>query len=129
MKEYQRKGDGRYVLPQDVYMRTVWAVRSYPRLLRERRDLLGVTTGAIDGMPRAKATVSSTERTAERLERITAQIDAIEQALDEIPPEYRRGVLGQLLGRCGWPPDASRSTYGRWKSRFLYAAAQRLGHV
>ena len=47
----------------------------------------------------------------------------------KVPKEYRKGVWNNIQNRCPFPIDADRSTYARWKSKFIRDVAVSLGMV
>ena len=46
-----------------------------------------------------------------------------------IPEEYRKGVWRSVMYNEPYPLDASRSTYGLHKSRFVYKVAENLNWI
>jgi len=81
------------------------------------------------GSQRSGKKSSSTERTAIRLSSMGSDMKAVEQALILIPEEYRDGVMDNLVYGLRYPGDAGRSTYWRWKQKFMYSVAKNLNHV
>ena len=97
MREYQQGRDKDYVLPRNVYMQTIWCIRDYERL-REMDDIVA---------------------------KYRAQ--AIEKALDEIPDEYREGLMDNITSHDRYEAFAHENTWKVWKQRFIYHAANNLG--
>lgn len=64
---------------------------------------------------------------AVKRERYVRLIAIIDDEKRKIPDEYQRGVWESIMYGSRFPDDANRSTYGRWKSRFVYNIAVRLG--
>jgi hypothetical protein len=64
-----------------------------------------------------------------KMEDIRKVTDAIEQELLQIPKEYRQGVWESITERKRFPDDADRSTYGRYKSKYVYSVAVRLNYL
>lgn len=85
--------------------------------------------GASDGQPRASTPGRPTEGKALKLLRTSDYCSAIESALNEIPTEYRRGVFHNICYGSMFPDDAAYSTYKRWRQRFIYTVALKLGEV
>lgn len=102
MRHYQRKKDNPYQLPHNVYMQCLYLIRDYDRL---RKMLHSVAVNE-----------SQTKV-------IELRCEAIEQALVVVPPEYHSGVLDNIMYGCGYPIDASHTTYGNWRRRFIYQLA------
>lgn len=83
-----------------------------------------------DGMPTAQGFTGDPtfEKTA-KMEDIRRVTDAIEQELLMVPPEYRKGIWESITDRKRFPDDADRTTYGRWKSKYVYGVAKRLNYI
>lgn len=127
MKDYQRKKNNKYILPGAVYMQTVWTIRDYKRMKEEAASLLLSSPPPPDGQPKGTGTGDEVASKAFRREEILRKIKAIDTALEVVPREYRKGVWHSVVERRAFPRDADRATYGRWKSRFVFEAAVRLG--
>lgn len=125
---YQRQKNNRYILPTAVWNKTIWQIRDYYRL-KEARDDIIYQRGADDGMPHGSGTGDPTFQKAEKLSRVTDVVKAIEDALKQIPQEYRKGVWDNVQFRSPYPDDAARRTYGRMKARFVFLVARRLDYV
>lgn len=129
-REYQRKKNNRYALPQAVYLQTLWIIRDYQRMRDEYSAIGTVHSPVVDGMPHGQGGTSDpVMKTASRAAVLSEKLEAIDKGLAEIPPEYRRGVWESIQYRNPYPYDADRTTYGRHKSHFIYAVAQRLDLV
>lgn len=125
LKEYQRKRNNPYRLPHNLYMRVLYLIRDYDRLKSERQEIL-YASPVNDGMPRGNATSSTTESKAIRLARLDEDCKAVEQALIQVPTEYRRGVLNNICYGSQFPFDASYSTYKRWRQRLIFWTAENM---
>lgn len=68
-------------------------------------------------------------RTVIRRERMMQSIDAVDYGLSQIPEVYRKGVWDNIVKHQAYPDYADRSTYGRYKSKFIYNVAERLGLI
>ena len=128
MKEYQRKRNNPYQLPHNVYMRVLYHIRDYERMKAERQEIL-YATPVFDGQPRGNRVSSPTENRAIRLARVDEDCEALEQALVEIPPEYRTAVMNNICRQYPYPCDADYSTYSRWRQRLISFTAKNLGLV
>lgn len=126
MRDYQRKKGNSYRLPKDVYRSTLWTIRGYHRMKDEATAILLESPAPPDGQPRGTATGDEVFSKAARREALLLKVKAIDEALEIVPPEYRRGVWNSVQYFDAFPIDADRSTYGRWKSRFVYEAANKL---
>ena len=98
---YQRK-TRKYTLPTAVYNATVWQIRDYYRLKE-----------AFDGADDKSIMVD-----------VKTVIDGIDNAMEHIPEEYRKGVWDNIMFQSAYPLDASRATYGRHKSAFIFEVAE-----
>ena len=125
---YQRQKNNRYILPTAVWNKTIWQIRDYYRL-KEARDDIIYQRGADDGMPHGSGTADPTFRKAEKLARVQDVVKVIEDALEQIPQEYRKGVWDSVQFRSPYPQDADRTTYSRMKARFVYTVARKLDYI
>jgi len=125
---YQRQKNNRYILPTAVWNKTIWQIRDYYRL-KEARDDIIYQRGADDGMPHGSGTGDPTFRKAEKLARVQDVVKVIEDALEQIPQEYRKGVWDSVQFRSPYPQDADRTTYSRMKARFVYTVARKLDYI
>lgn len=125
MRDYQIQKNTKYKLPQAVYHTALWKIRDYYRLKEIARDLIETRaeeSGGIRGSDMGDKVVS----TAIKRERILEDINKIDLSLKDIPSEYRQGVWNNIQFRQPYPLDADRSTYGRYKSKFICRLAERL---
>lgn len=120
---YNRK---KYRLPKEVYMKTLWHIRDYPRLKEECEALFG---GAplMDGQPKGNTPGDPTGQIAVKYAELSDGIRAVEESLREIPKEYRQGVLDNIVLRIRYPDYAHENTWRYYRQRFIYGVAVRLG--
>lgn len=127
---YQRKKNNKYILPNAVYNHTIWQIRDYKRLKQALTLIPQESPNPPDGMPTAKGfTGDPVYQKIAKMEDIRKVTDAIEQELLQIPKEYRKGVWESIQDRRRFPDDADRSTYGRYKSKYVYSVAVRLNYL
>lgn len=127
MADYQRIKHTKYILGRVVYNKTVWRIRDYYRL----KDL---ANSVIDSSPEPRQPkVSQTFKISDTVADIVAkrekyirEIDIIDKCLLGIPEEYRKGVWNNIMYSEPYPIYADRTTYGRWKSKFIYDVAHNL---
>ena len=119
MRDYQRKR-GRYILPRAVYNGVIWKIRDYYRMKQVAEDLLSIGAINYDSMPKSSGTGDMVSR-----EQLVKEIKVIEEALLDLPEEYRSGVWNNILFGSPYPIDADRTTYGRYKSKFIYRVAEK----
>ena len=128
-RDYQRKLNNKYRLPREVYHLTLWQIRDYYRMKDEADAILEESPPPPDGQPKGQKTGDEVASKAMRREDYLRKTKAIEYALDIVPPEYQKGVWKSVVYADPFPIDAARSTYGMWKSRFVYECAYRLGII
>ena len=126
MKEYQRIKKNPWILPRNLYMQTLYVIRDYERLKEEYEDILAGSAIHMDGQPKGTKIGDPTGTTAARLEKYHDRLKAIEAAKEEIPKEYIKGIWQNILYAAPFPHDASRSTYGLYKSKFGFEVAKRI---
>ena len=128
--EYQRQKNNKYILPTAVYNHTIWQIRDYRRLKEALAAIPQESPEPLDGMPRGRGGVGDpVYAKAVKMAAIRRVVDAIESELKAIPSEYRRGVWESIQERKRFPNDADRSTYGRYKSKYVYSVAVRLNYI
>lgn len=128
MRDYQAH-KSKYLLPYEVYHQTLWTIRDYDRMKAEAEAILEESPPPPDGQPKGTKTGDEVFSKAMRREEYVRKTRAIEAALEVVPEEYRLGVWRNVTEWKRYPLDADRTTYGRWKSRFIFEAANRLGIV
>ena len=125
MKDYQPKYKNKYYLRKGLYQKTLAFVRDYDGMRQDRINIIHGTSSALDGMPRGSGTSDTTADKAMRILALDGDIDAIEKALNTIPPEYRSSVMTLIMtGKVPFNAYAHRTTIWRWKSKFLYLTAK-----
>ena len=130
MRDYMRKYPEKYRLPREVYHQTIWRIRDYYRLKSEADAVLTESPAPPDGQPGAHGkNTDEVARKAERREKLMEQIWPIEEALRELPAEYRKGVWANVHWGTRFPNDAGRATYGRYKARFIFLVAEKSGLI
>lgn len=126
IRDYQPKKT-KYILPQGIYMSTLWIIRDYSRMKESIEDAI-LTTPVHDGMPRGSGISDPTANKAMSLSGVIGgRIKAIEEAKKDIPEEYMHGVWNNIQYRMPFPQDAARETYSRYKSKYIFLVAERLG--
>ena len=125
MKDYQPKYKNKYYLRKGLYQKTLAFVRDYDGMWQDRINIIHGTSSALDGMPRGSGTSDTTADKAMRILALDGDIDAIEKALNTIPPEYRSSVMTLIMtGKVPFNAYAHRNTIGNHKRRFLYLVAK-----
>lgn len=124
IRDYQRKG--KYILPQAVYHTAIWRIRDYYRIKKLADDIITENNAVMDGMPKGNATSDTVAQKVIKREKYLSEIEHIDNALLEIPQEYRNGVWNNIQFRSLFPNDAGRTTYGKYKSKFIHCVAKNL---
>lgn len=126
MRDYQKKKNNPYYLPRTLYRRVLSVIRDYDRQKREINDIL-YGTAERDGIAVAGGkTGNPTENAAIRLAQYENDIEAVEQALAQLPEEYRKGVFNNIRLGERFPDEAHYVTWWRWKQRFVWCVAKNL---
>ena len=131
MKEYQQKRLKPYLLPEAVYRQALWAVRDLPRLKEKLENLeasIGNESCAVIEIPAGKNGFLSdrTGKQAGELAELSMRIGAIEEALQEIPAPYRKGILDKLAYGVAYGDEFHPNTWKKWQQIYLYHVAQGL---
>lgn len=120
---------GKYILPTPVYHVVLWQIRDYYRLKETADSILEESAPPSDGMPHGTPSPDGVLNKAARRLELLKIVEMIDDEMQEIPQEYRRGVWNNILYRTSFPHDADRSTYGRYKSRMIYRLAIKQGLI
>lgn len=118
MRNYQKKKNNPYLLPNFLYGEVKYIIKDYKRLKNEYETLSAITTE---------------ERNWAKLCTVASKISAVDTALLRIPEEYRFGVINNIeyeRSKDGYyPPDADYRTYQKYKQRLIYHVAENLHYV
>ena len=125
--DYQPTHNNPYLLPKAVYHRTLWIIRDYERLKAERNELLYAQNYRQDGQPRSSDASSPTEAKALRLEQISRDIEAVEQALQTVDEDMRNGIMNSICYRVPYPYYPGERTWQRAKQKFIHQVAKNAG--
>ena len=124
MRDYQRSKNNKYILPTAVYHQTLWQIRDYYRLKAEADAILEASPAPPDGQPRGTDISDMVANKAERRENTLAKIKILDDNKMAIPEEYREGIWNNIQFGSAYPLDADRTTYGRYKSMFVFNVAK-----
>lgn len=122
---------GKYVLPKSAYMRTVYTVRDYPRLLQLANDLV-VSTSNTTSIPKIQKqrNIKTEEHQSLKYAEIMNDIRLIEEALlESVSPDDREAVLANVINDKPWPHLKSTRTYRTYKQKFLYTVAKKFNII
>ncbi|MBK5254332.1 MAG: hypothetical protein JJE03_07760 [Peptostreptococcaceae bacterium] len=126
MRDYQRQKGNKYLLPRTLYHQTIWQIREYYRLKSQVDAILEESPSPPDGQPHGTGIGDEVACKVIRRENKMSVIKVIEKEKNAIPKEYRDGVWDNIQFGAPYPMDADRTTYGRYKSRFVYNIAKGL---
>lgn len=129
MRDYQRQKNNPYQLPNPVYHQTLWFIRSYRWMQDELNDILLESPSHEEGMPSGSNLVHEAEMKTERRNYLYQRVRVIEESMVVIPEEYRKGIWDNIQSRKSYPMYADRRTYGRWKAKYVWTVATKMGFV
>lgn len=129
MRDYQRKKNNKYLLPSTVYHRTIRTIRDYYRMHAEASDILTNSPPPPDGQPKGDAPGDPVLQKVVYRYELKTQVDAIDKALTVIPEEYRAGVWNNIQWNTRFPQNAGRSTYARYKAKYIHEVAKKLNYI
>lgn len=126
-RDYQRKINNKYKLPRAIYHQTLWIIRDYDRMKKQLEETLNSSSYSSDVNRFIKTNFVSDPvlNKVIKREKYIKYVTIIENSLNVIPTEYQRGVWDNITKYKAYPLDADRSTYGRYKSKFIHEVAER----
>lgn len=104
----------------------LWLIRDYERLKAERNEIIYSYNCQQDGLPKGNTVGNPTEDRAIKLERLSHELDAIDQALLLVDQDMRNGILNNIYYGVYFPHYPSVRTWQRVKQRFIYQVAKNL---
>lgn len=131
-REYQARKAKPFILPETVYRQALWAVKDVNRM----KDELAKLSDDIDtlhrpGIVRECASrgyySDSTANKAQKMVMIENRLDAIDNALLQIPEKYRIGIQRKLCDGEKYGEQFHLNTWKRWQQVFIYHVAKNLG--
>ena len=125
-RDYQRLKNNPYYLQRPLYRMTLAFIRDHERKVSEYNALAEASPPPSEGQIRSFAAGSPTERAGIKRAEMRVAIDAVNEALALVPPEYRKGVWESVAYYKRYPDDASKSTYARHKQHFIYQVARNM---
>lgn len=112
-------------LRRAVWHQTIWIIRDYYDLSEKASESMVATPQQDDG-PRGSNISDPVSRIAKSREEILKELKAIDSALELIPAEYRSPVWKNIQTGERFPIYGDRTTYSKWKQRFVYLVAYNL---
>ena len=124
-RDYQAKKNNPYYLQRPLYRMTLAFIRDHDRKIAEYNALAEASPPPSEGV-RSFAAGSPTERAGIRRAEMRVAIDAVNEALAIVPPEYQKGVWENIVRYKRYPDDADPRTYRTYKQRFIYKVAEKM---
>lgn len=126
-RDYQRKINNRYKLPKAIYHQTLWIIRDYERVKRQLENALNCSNSNkdINSFIQTNRTSNPILNEVIKRDKYFNYVKIIEKSLNVIPTEYQKGVWDNITKYKAYPLNADRSTYGRYKSKFIHEVAER----
>lgn len=126
-RDYQRKINNRYKLPKAIYHQTLWIIRDYERVKKQLENTLNCSNSNkdINSFIQTNRTSNPVLNEVIKRDKYFNYVKIIEKSLNVIPTEYQKGVWDNITKYKAYPLDADRSTYGRYKSKFIHEVAER----
>lgn len=126
-RDYQRKINNRYKLPKAIYHQTLWIIRDYERVKRQLENTLNCSNSNkdINSFIQTNRTSNPVLNEVIKRDKYFNYVKIIEKSLNVIPTEYQKGVWDNITKYKAYPLNADRSTYGRYKSKFIHEVAER----
>ena len=125
-RNYQITKNNPYLLPHNLYMRVLYIIRDYDRMKDEYQEILQLSPPALTGVPGSRELTDPTGDKAIRLAMISGEMHAVDQALMDIPREYRQGLMRNIKYGDNYPNTAHYNTWRYNKYKFCYKVAKRL---
>ena len=120
----------KYNISRTAYHRALWMIRDRDRLQQAADDLLTVSALPTDHIgSKGVSFYDPVVIAASKRERYLKELDVINEALQEIPEEYREGILQSIMDQKPYPLTADRTTFSRWKSRLITSVASKAGII
>ena len=142
-REYQVKRSNPYHIEnRNTYRETLYIVKDYHNLLKQREQILIESPAPPDGMPRASGTSDPTFSKASVLATVNTKIEAIEQTISTLRGKYADTCTGEPFDayesfldyavfcyyRSRPERDAAPSykTWRRYRAEFIWNVAKKL---
>ncbi len=127
VRDYQPKKKNPYFLEPTLYKATLAIIRDYERIKTEYDN--AICGSPQPGQPSGTGIGDPVNKAAVKRLKMEERLKAVEQALANIPGEYRRGIMDNIMYEARYPRNADRGTYSRWKARFVYKVAKKMNWI
>lgn len=125
MRDYQPKG--KYWLDRRLYRRTLATIRDYNRMIEDVANFITRSPNHDTNGGRSSLPSNPTENIAIRIASMQREIRIIEDSLSVIPEDYQEGVWLNVTQDRKYPIESSKSTYSKYKQKYIYEVAVRMG--
>jgi hypothetical protein len=123
-RNYQHTKNNNYWMPNALYRQMIYIFRDYERTKSEAEEILLASSGGYSGIKSAPG--DPTANKALKYGEMIRIIDAVNNALQQLPQEYRLGVFNNITYGSPFPAIAHRNTWSTWRSRALFYTAKNL---
>lgn len=117
-------------MPPTAYNRTISTIRDYPRMVYELEQLkrdAGCLKGTnYDAMPKGSSGGSGLDAKIAEIVDLEREVQKMQDIIDTIPEEFRKGIMDNIIYRVGFPHIPSRATWYREKSKFILRFAKEM---
>lgn len=118
--------DKKRIMPREVYYQCLWMVRDIDRL-EKIADMMSV----LDKHSKEEVVFIADDTEVLVYETIIREavrrLNCINDALETIPEEYRKGVIEIIKKvRPFYPDTAHENTWNKWKRSFIYRLARNM---
>ena len=127
MRDYQRMKNNYWIIPHNIYMMTLYFIRSIDELEDEYNTIMESSPEPVKG-PKGTKPGDPTAMKAERLEKVHDSIQIIKSSLNKVPEEYREEVWSNIIDREPFDVLKQR-TLSRHKARYIREVAERKGFL
>lgn len=125
MKEIILNGGENRKMSKPVRQQCVWVLRDYDRLCKLAD--LGITHSRFG--PYEIVLYGDEMRgliPAQVVENAMFKVNCIKLAMEDIPVEYRKGIMSNIIRHEKFSDDADRKTWEVWRDRFIHNLAVKL---
>lgn len=126
MNDVTLNGDKKRVMPREVYCQCLWLVRDMERL-ETIADMLPVFEKRSEKEVVFIADDTEDLVSVDLINEAVRRLNCINDALDTIPEEYRKGIIEIIKNvRPFYPDTAHENTWNKWKHCFIYRLARNM---
>lgn len=122
-----------------AYNRTVATIRDYPRMVERlqemREDAESINATSYDGMPKAQHSPGGNDEGIIRVVMLEQEVEKIQRAMQDIPPDMRAGVMNSILSGDRYPRNEwgylvpSLNVWSKQKNDFIERVAKAFNFI